>query len=257
MSLNPADTRPLYQQLAALLREQVYRGDLAPGAQVPTEAELAEQYAASRNTVRLALNLLRNEGLLTSHRGLGTFVRSAPPMKYHASLTGSRRKRLEAERQRDTFAQQVEAHGKTPRQVSTVDTVAADEEMSGRLAVDQGQPLAVRRRVMYADAEPVQLGDSYYPLDIVEGSPIVSEADVVEGTDQVLEDLGHTPTAYHDEITWRMPTAAEAHTLHIAPGVPIGRVVRVTYDQHGRAVEAYVVILPGDRHVLLYDVDAE
>lgn len=257
MALNPADARPLYHQLAALLREQIYRRDLKPGDQVPTEAELAERYAASRNTVRLALNLLRNEGLLTSHRGLGTFVRDAPPMKYYASLTGSRRKRLEADRRRDTFGQQVEAQGKTPRQVSTVDVIPADDEMRARLALDVDHQLAVRRRVMYADDEPLQLGDSYYPLDIVKDSPIMNEADIVQGTDQVLEDLGHTPTRYEDEITWRMPTAAEAYVLRMPPGVPVGRLVRISFDQNDRPIEVYIVTLPGDRHVLLYEVDAE
>jgi GntR family transcriptional regulator len=152
-------------------------------------------------------------------------------LKYFASLTGSRSRRLEADRRRDTFAQQVEAQGKTPKQISTVETITADDEMRTRLALDADAQLGVRRRVMYADAEPVQLGDSYYPLDVVRDSPIMNEADVVQGTDQVLEDLGHTPTRYEDEITWRMPTAAEAQALHIAPGIPVGRLARVTFDQ--------------------------
>ncbi len=101
MTLNPADSRPLYQQLAATLRAEINSGDLAPGDRVPTEAELSERYSTSRNTVRLALNLLRNEGLLTSQQGRGTFVRTNPPVRYHASLTGLRSKRLEAQRQRE------------------------------------------------------------------------------------------------------------------------------------------------------------
>ncbi|WP_163552100.1 GntR family transcriptional regulator [Candidatus Frankia alpina] len=257
MIFNPADSRPLYHQLAALLREQIRSGELVPGAQIPTETELAERHATSRNTVRLALNLLRNEGLLVSKRGLGSFVRSEPPMKYYASLTGSRGKRLEANRQRDTFAQQIEAQGKTPRQVSATEVVAADDEIAAHLALQPGQPVGVRRRVMYVDEEPLQLGDSYYPLDIVEGSKIMAAADVVEGTDQVLEDLGHVPTRYEDEITWRMPTAEESAKLHLAPGVPVGRLLRTTFDQQERPIEVYLVILPADRHVLLYDVSAE
>jgi len=81
-------------------------------------------------------------------------------------------------------------------------------------------------------------------------------ADVVEGTDQVLEDLGHTPTRYEDQITWRMPTLDEATTLKLEPGTPIGRLVRTTFDQDELPVEVYVVILPGDKHVLVYDIDA-
>ncbi|WP_175087935.1 winged helix-turn-helix domain-containing protein, partial [Candidatus Frankia nodulisporulans] len=58
MIFNPADPRPLYHQLAAQLREQIRSGGLAPGARIPTEAELAERHSTSRNTVRLALDLL-------------------------------------------------------------------------------------------------------------------------------------------------------------------------------------------------------
>lgn len=257
MRLNPADPRPLYHQMAALLRDQIADGTLAPGQQVPTEGELATRYSTSRNTVRLALNALRAEGLLTSIQGRGTFVRSVPTMKYYASLTGSRRKRLEADRRRDTFSQQVEAQGKVPRQDSTVDVVPADAEIARHLQQETGTRVGVRRRVMYADGEPVQLGDSYYPLSIVEGSKIMQPDDVPEGTDQVLEDLGHIPTLYEDEISWRMPTADEATTLRIEPGTPVGHLVRTTLDQNGSPVEVYSVILPGDRHVLLYEVSAQ
>ena len=79
---------------------------------------------------------------------------------------------------------------------------------------------------MYADSELLQLCDSFYPLEIVGGTKIMRSVDIVEGTDQVLEDLGHTPTRYEDEITWRMPTAEEATKLHLAPGVLVGRLLR-------------------------------
>ncbi|MET7749319.1 GntR family transcriptional regulator [Micromonospora sp. NPDC005367] len=257
MTLNPADSRPLYQQLASMLRQQIQGGELVPGDRFPTEGELSDRYSISRNTVRLALDVLRNEGLIVSRRGRGSFVRSEPPMRYYASLTGSRRKRLEADRRRDTFSQQIEAQGKTARQVSTVEVVPANDEIASHLRVQPGDPVAVRRRVMYADDQPLQLGDSYYPLSIVQDSKIMDPADVVEGTDQVLEDLGHTPTRYEDEITWRMPSAEEATKLHLGPATPVGRLLRTSLDQEDRPIEVYQVILPGDRHVLLYEVDAE
>jgi GntR family transcriptional regulator len=257
MALNPADPRPLYQQLAALLREQIDNGTLQPGTQLPTEGDLADKHDTSRNTVRLALNLLRTEGLVESRRGLGSYVRSAPPARYYASLVGSRRNRLTADRRRDTFAQQVESHGKTPRQSMSVEVIPASIEIAARLHLEPDQDVCVRRRVMYADDQPIQLGDSFYPLELVKSSKIMDPADIVEGSDQVLEDLGHTPTRYEDEITWRMPSADEATKLHIPPATPIGRVLRVTFDQDDKPIEAYQVILPGDRHILFYEVSAE
>ena len=177
-------------------------------------------------------------------------------MRYYASLAGSRSRRLAANRQRDTFGEQIELQGKKAKQVSSVEIVSASPEIAAHLGLEDGEHVAVRRRIQYADGEPLQLGDSYYPLPIVQDSKIMDAADVIEGTDQVLEDLGYTPTRYQDEITWRMPTADEAIRLHLGPATPVGRLLRTTLDQDDRPIEVYEVILPGDRHVLLYEVEA-
>ena len=66
---------PLYRRIAAELRHAISRGELPPGGQLPTEQELGDRYKVSRNTVRLALGLLTNEGIITSTPGRGTFVR--------------------------------------------------------------------------------------------------------------------------------------------------------------------------------------
>jgi GntR family transcriptional regulator len=247
---------PLFRRIAADLRDAIRRGEYLPGHQLPSGTALAAQYGVAAQTVWNAINLLRAEGLVVGLQGAGVFV-AKPRMKYYASLTGSRAKRLEADRRRDTFAQQIEAQGKTARQVSTVDELPADGEVAAHLGIQAGTPVVVRRRIMYADDEPLQFGDSYYPVDIVRDSKIMNPADIAEGTDQVLEDLGHVPTRYEDEITWRMPAPDETDKLAIAAGTPVGRLLRTTFDQNERPIEVYIVILPADRHVLLYDVSAE
>lgn len=257
MSLNPADPRPLYQQLAAILRDQIESGALPPGSRIPTEAELAERHDASRNTVRLALDRLRGDGLVVSRQGKGSFVRAKESIMYYASLSGSRQLRLEANRQIDTFGQQITKQGKTPRQVSTTEVIPAEGEIARHLALEAGDEVGVRRRVQYADDQPIQLGDSYYPHSIVEGSKIMDSTDIKEGTDQVLEDLGYVPSYYADEITWRMPNSEEATKLHLEPGTPIGRLLRTSYDRENRPIEVYEVIMPGNLHTLVYEVPAE
>jgi hypothetical protein len=71
------------------------------------------------------------------------------------------------------------------------------------------------------DDEPLQLGNSYYPSTIVQNLKIMNPADIKEGTDQILEDLGYIPTRYEDEITWRMPTPDETEKLIMAAGTPV------------------------------------
>jgi GntR family transcriptional regulator len=63
-----------YLQLASILRHQIAHGALAAGHQLPTVAQLADQYQLARITVRQAYAVLGAEGLITSQRGRGTFV---------------------------------------------------------------------------------------------------------------------------------------------------------------------------------------
>src|SRR5687768_7240768 len=69
---------PVYQRLANGLRPAVLRGELAPGARVPAERNLARLLAVSRTTVVSAYEVLRQEGWLERRQGSGTRVRSAP-----------------------------------------------------------------------------------------------------------------------------------------------------------------------------------
>ncbi|WP_066942342.1 GntR family transcriptional regulator [Microtetraspora fusca] len=67
--------RPGYLQIADDLREQIRGGALAPGAPLPSTAQLAEQYDASLSIVKMAVGILRNEGLVIGQQGKGVFVR--------------------------------------------------------------------------------------------------------------------------------------------------------------------------------------
>jgi GntR family transcriptional regulator len=63
---------PLYMQLAAVLRERIASGDLA--RRVPSVKTLAQQYEVSQGTAERALRILKDEGLIKSAMGRGTFV---------------------------------------------------------------------------------------------------------------------------------------------------------------------------------------
>lgn len=75
MTLPGPDGTPLHRRLSSELRAQILGRTLAPGAQVPTEAELQERYEVSRSVVRQALAALEQEGLVERRRGRGTTVR--------------------------------------------------------------------------------------------------------------------------------------------------------------------------------------
>ena len=66
--------QPMYQQIAEKLRTRIETGELAPGAQLPTELELRDRYSSSRNTIRDAIKRLTSQGLVETRPGQGTFV---------------------------------------------------------------------------------------------------------------------------------------------------------------------------------------
>ncbi|MBT1181041.1 PLP-dependent aminotransferase family protein [Bifidobacterium sp. CP2] len=74
LALNRHDAAPLYRQLAAQLREQIVSGALAAGYRLPPERELASRLDVNRATVLQAYQQLKDEGLIASKVGKGTFV---------------------------------------------------------------------------------------------------------------------------------------------------------------------------------------
>lgn len=74
MTVDPGAPEPLYQQLAELLREQIRSGQLPPRSRVPSIKRLMQEHEMGEMTVRHALKLLKDEGLLTVTNGRGTFV---------------------------------------------------------------------------------------------------------------------------------------------------------------------------------------
>lgn len=65
---------PLYLQMAEILRQRIARGVWQPGDLLPTLDEIAEEFSIAKITVRQAVKLLQDEGLLASRRGRGTTV---------------------------------------------------------------------------------------------------------------------------------------------------------------------------------------
>ena len=157
---------PLYRRIAAELRDAIAHGELAPGSQLPTEQELGERYQVSRNTVRLALGLLANEGIISTTPGRGTFVRERVALTYYASRAEA------ADRpddwHTDAYFTEVRQQGRQPSQTFEMRIVPASLAVAERLRVEEGQAVVVRRMIRYVDGEPWSIQDSSYPMDIAQ-----------------------------------------------------------------------------------------
>jgi len=254
MNARRAGKRPLYQQIADDLRDAIDRGDLAPGQQLPTEQQLMDQHNVSRNTVRLGLAALTNEGLISSSQGSGSFVRERASLRYFASQIDSQARR--AQLTKDAFLSDVDEQHRSGRVQLDVAMVSLTPDFAARLELDDDSTAVARRCVHYCDDQPYALSDCYFPHGLVRDSEIEQPANIERGSNKVLDELGHIQTRFRDEITIRMPTADEARRLDIDPaGTPVAYLLRTAYDQNGVPVRLEAVVLPGDRYILIYDVD--
>jgi GntR family transcriptional regulator len=68
------DPTPLPMQLASLLRAEIESGELGPGQILPSESTLQQEHGVSRGTVRAAIKILRDEGLVITIGARGTYV---------------------------------------------------------------------------------------------------------------------------------------------------------------------------------------
>jgi GntR family transcriptional regulator len=77
---------PLYVQVAALMRQRIERRQWKPGQKISTLVQLEREFEVARVTVRQAVDMLRQEGLLHCHQGRGTFVAPKPPNRHWLEL---------------------------------------------------------------------------------------------------------------------------------------------------------------------------
>lgn len=69
---------PPYRQLAAILREQIESGEIPPGRRIPSLVDLEQEYGLARDTLRKAIQVLKDEGLVETVQGMGIYVVEKP-----------------------------------------------------------------------------------------------------------------------------------------------------------------------------------
>jgi GntR family transcriptional regulator len=253
MSIDPTDPRSPSKQIAAALRTAIDDKVLAPGSKLPSEGDISEQYGVSKQTAREAVRVLKNEGLVLGQTGRGVFVRTSPPLRRLGVERFSRAKRTAG-----LAAQKSEAValGLSSRQeVLELAKVASPDWVARWFAMEPGAPVFKRSRREWVDEQPIQVADSYYRPEIVEGTPITELSTGPGGSYARLEENGHLLTSFHEEIRTRMPNPDEVRALRLPPGTPIVTVLRIAYTAEG-PIEVFFSVMNGISAVFVYDFDA-
>jgi len=219
--------------LADALRARLVARDVGPRGALPGEVDLAREFGTSRVTVRRALDLLRQEGLVTSRRGAGWFA-AIDPLRQPLG----RVKTVEAA---------VEAAGARPgRRIVAFGFVDAPAAVATALHLPHADSEVLRvERVNLADDEPFALVTVWVRADI---GADVSRADVERTTFyDLLPIRGVELDSVHQAITAEVAEADAARLLACSPGDPLLLLRRVTCDVNGNPVLYSEHRYPADR----------
>jgi GntR family transcriptional regulator len=241
----------MYQQIADRLRDQIDSGTLQPGERLPSEPDLVRQFDASRNTVRLALALLTNQGLVVTRQGLGTFV-TEPARPFTALL--SRVATQPSVQSVSTVLPEVSRAGSEAETSRLfVEKAPASMSVAEKLEVAPGDLVVVRRRSGSIGDIPWMMMASYFPLDIAEGTPLEQAGEIAGGSIKLLADMGYAQVGFVDEIGARMPSTREFSFFGLSTGTPVVVVNRTAYTPD-RPIRMTRYVYRADRVRLTHEV---
>jgi GntR family transcriptional regulator len=224
-----------YRAIADDLRRRVDAGEFAAGRLLPSESELSASHGVSRVTVRKALELLRDEGLVASRQGFGWFV-AVDPVRQELGRLG-------------TIEQQLASLGvASERRVLDFGFVTAPPNVRQALGV---RKVLEVRRVNLADGAPFARVTVWCPESLGAG---LSRDQVERETFHELLDVelgGATQT-----IGAAAADAADAELLGVPVGSPVLVCERVTCSIAGAPVLMAVHVFPAHRTEFVVDLPA-
>lgn len=217
-----------YAELATDLRARILRGQWEPGQSLAAETELARTYGVALGTMRQAIALLVDQGLLERRHGKGTFVK--------AGIGGASMLRFFRFRHADS--------SQTPAsRILSSKQGKADIDASRALGVPEGAPVLALERLRSIAGQPCLLESIILPLPLFQP---LADSDPADWGDLLYPEYqrrcGVVVHRAEDQLSFDTLGAPNARRLGLAKGHPCVRVRRRAYDLAGRCVELRVTV---------------
>jgi GntR family transcriptional regulator len=245
---------PLWRVIASDLQEKIETRILQPGAQLPNEVQLCEEYNVSRNTVRDAVGWLADRGMVHRRSGKGTFVvdRIDPFVTTFLCEPAVGRDETVA------YMSEVLERHREPKSILTVQIKVPEGYVAEALSLAPGEAVVSRHLKRYIDDKPWSAQTSFYPVSLLQehGAVRLIEADqLTEGTVDYLRTLGVEQYGYQDLILSRQPHAQEMEFFRLpSVGVPILEHRRTSFSRTAEPIRITVTAFPADRNLFMINV---
>lgn len=225
MSEEKLDTNnqiPLYLQVKDILISRISEGTWKAGDLIPTEPELMEEFGVSRTTIRQAISILVQEGLLQKQQGKGTMVKSLKLTGSLSRLTG--------------FAEELLERGYEPKskliRAEFRDDLFFEKK---KLGVADDEEILSIRRIRFADDVPIAIEKTSWPKHIGE---ILMKYDLNNAKFyQILEENNVFLKKAKETIAAVNATPYEADLLGVSAGTALLEMNRLSYGVEDQPIE--------------------
>jgi GntR family transcriptional repressor for pyruvate dehydrogenase complex len=219
----------LSDQVAAQLMAEIEQGRLAPGAKLPTEAHLAEQFRVSRTVVREAVSRLKSVGLVDSRQGSGVFVKPALPLPalhfeaLHAASQDAVVQMVEVRRALEAEVAALAAERRSPQDILDIEH-AVKALNAAVLAGGNGvaEDVNFHRAIAQATRNPILIQTLQYLSQFLHGATQVTRANEARRLDFAAEVQAEHQAILSAIVAGNADQARQAAAAHM--GNAIGRI---------------------------------
>ena len=222
---------PAYLQIHDQIKKEIDEEVWQIGQRLPSERDLAETFQVSRMTLRQAITLLVEEGVLERRVGSGPFVASTRVQEKMRGTT--------------SFTEIMKSQGKTPSSqlISYRRTLPSKQEVE-KLGINKTENIIRMERVRYADKLPVVYEVASIPEKFIKN---FNKEEITSHFFQTLQEHGYKIGKSQQTIYARLAKEKIAHYLEIPRGHAILALTQVSYFEDGTAFEYVKSQYVGDR----------
>lgn len=231
MKLEGESMLPAYIRIHDAIKQDIEQGIWKIGQRLPSERNLSENFEVSRMTLRQAITLLVDEGILERRIGSGTFVAS--------------RRVQEKMRGTTSFTEIVKSQGKPPssKLISYIKTQPSSQEMQ-QLQLSPREAIIRMERVRYADHIPVVYEVAAIPEKMIKN---FRKEEITEHFFQTLVKNGYEIGKSQQTISAKIAEKEVAAYLDIDEGKALLALTQVSYFTDGQPFEFVRSQYVGDR----------
>lgn len=241
------EVAPKYLQIAGYIRDEIVRGDRPEGSEVPSEREVAATWNVARPTASKALGVLKQQGLIESRRGSGSYVRK-PQAAPRA------RERYERARELGTMYSADEAV-----RFLDVGVIAGPRHVTDNLGLAAGSNVVQRRRLISRVSGPVEVSTSWFASTLTDHAPRLLDPERIRGgTGAYVQSVTSRTLAYvRDQVSARAASPAEAAQLGLPEFSPVLAYWLTVYDTDDVPVQFDEAIYPPEHWALRQEYPIE